>query len=69
MRPEAVVAEWQVLQSAILSRTGRVANVHMRRFKDWLAQVAALSKARLRVDDSAVQVRGREAGKDTLFRG
>lgn len=60
MRPENVVPEWKVRNSAVLSRTGRGANYHSNKFKDLLAQVAALSKTRLRVDNSAVQVRGRQ---------
>ena len=63
-----VVAEWKVHRSAVASlKLGKGVRYQYKRFNELLSKVAAVSKTRLRVGESAVQVRGREAGKDSFF--
>ncbi|CAM9761574.1 unnamed protein product [Scytosiphon promiscuus] len=55
--PKTVVPEWRVLQAAhgAKQRSGEEAVRHMRTFRGFFKEVAAVSKTRLRVDKSAVQ--------------
>lgn len=65
MAPKVGVPEWRVLQSAhgASQRSGREAENHMDSFRGFFKKVAAMSRTRLKVDKSTVQVRAGEGGR------